>query len=74
MNNQRIVIDNKILAGKPVIKGTRISVDFILELLANGWTYDQIIKNYPTLKKEGILAAIRYSAEILKDEKVYATR
>lgn len=74
MNNHGIVIDNKILAGKPVIKGTRIAVDFVLELLANGWSYDQIIKNYPSLKKEGILAAIRYSADILKDEKVYATR
>ncbi|MEM7818472.1 MAG: DUF433 domain-containing protein [Candidatus Aenigmatarchaeota archaeon] len=71
---ERIIIDQEVLAGKPVIKGTRISVDFILELLGNGWTYEQIIENYPQLTKEDILAAISYSAEILKDEKTYALK
>jgi len=46
-----IVIDEEICGGKPVIKGTRISVEFILELLSNGWTYEEILKNYPQLKK-----------------------
>lgn len=71
MIKKRIVINYKILKGKPVIKGTRISVDFILELLGNGWSYDEILKNYPQLEKNDIIAAIKYSAEILKDEKVY---
>ena len=53
----RIEINQKILIGKPVIKGTRIGIDFILELLAQGWTNEQIIKNYPQLKKEDILVA-----------------
>jgi uncharacterized protein (DUF433 family) len=74
MWKKRIVIDPEILTGKPVIKGTRISVDFILELLANGWSYEQILKNYPQLKKEDILAAIAYSYEIIKEEKTYSLK
>ena len=54
-----IVIDEEICGGKPVIKGTRISVEFILELLSNGWSYDEILKNYPQLKKKDILEAIK---------------
>lgn len=52
--NMPIVIDKDIANGKPVIKGTRITVEFILELLANGWSYDDIIDNYK-IKKEDIL-------------------
>ena len=74
MSTERIVIDQEILGGKPVIKGTRISVEFILELLANGWSYEEILRNYPQLEKEDILAAIRYSVEILRDEKIYALK
>ena len=67
----RIAINPKVLAGKPVIKGTRISVEFILELLANGWTVEDILKNYPQLKREDVLAALKYATEILKEERVY---
>lgn len=67
----RIIIDPEILAGKPIIKGTRISVEFILELLANGWTDETIMENYPQLKKEDIQAALRYATDILKEEMVY---
>ena len=67
----RITIDPNILAGKPTIKGTRISVEFILELLANGWMDEEIIENYPHLKKEDIKAALRYVTDILKEEMVY---
>ena len=49
-------------------------MDFILELLANGWSYEQILKNYPQLKKEDILAAIAYSYEIIKEEKTYSLK
>ena len=72
MWKERIVIDPKILVGKPIIKGTRISVEFILELLSNDWSYEKILKEYPQLKKEDILASIQYSLEILRDEKTYA--
>ncbi len=70
---ERIIIDEKILAGKPVIKGTRISVEFILELLSSGMSIQDIIKEYPHLKKEDILAALTYATKVLKKEEIYAT-
>jgi len=54
----RIVMDRNVLGGKPIIRGTRISVEFILELLASGMSVSDIIKEYPHLRKEDILAAI----------------
>ncbi len=68
---ERITVDPKVLAGKPVIKGTRISIEFILDLLSNGWTNEKILKNYPQLKKVDITAALKYTTEILTEEKVY---
>jgi uncharacterized protein (DUF433 family) len=68
---ERITVDPKVLSGKPVIKGTRIAVELILELLANSWTVEDILKNYPQLKREDIAAALKYAAEILKEEKAY---
>ncbi|MFN4336883.1 MAG: DUF433 domain-containing protein [Candidatus Nitrosocaldus sp.] len=65
-----IVIDPDICNGKPIIKGTRITVEFIFELLANGWSYEDITKNYG-ISKENILEALAYGAELLKEEKVY---
>jgi len=67
----RIALEPEILAGKPVIKGTRISVELILELLANGWTDEEILENYPQLEKKDIQSALRYATDILKDEMVY---
>jgi len=69
---KRIEINPEILVGKPIIKGTRISVEFILELLSEGWTYEDILKNYPQLSREDILAAVEYSLEMIKEEKVYS--
>ena len=68
---ERITIDPQTLAGKPVIKGTRISLEFILELLANGWTEQDITENYPQLVREDIQSALRYASDTLKDEMVY---
>ncbi len=67
---KRIIIDPRIMGGKPVIKGTRIPVYFILELLSNGWAIDDILKEYPHLSREDVLAAIRYAARVLRDEVV----
>ena len=67
----RTTVNPKILAGKPIIKGTRISVELILDLLANGWTTEQILENYPQLKREDITAVLKYATEILKEERVY---
>lgn len=67
----RISVDPKVLVGKSVIKGTRIAVEFLLELLANGWTYEQVLKNYPHLTQEDIYAALHYATEVLKQEHIY---
>ncbi len=55
---KKIVINSKVLRGKPVIKGTRISVEFILELLSSGMTVKEILQEYPHLKKDEILACL----------------
>jgi uncharacterized protein (DUF433 family) len=65
------VVDPKVLVGKPVIKGTRISVEFILDLLANGWAIEQILDEYPQLEREDIIAVLKYAAEMVKEERVY---
>ncbi|ABS56288.1 protein of unknown function DUF433 [Methanoregula boonei 6A8] len=69
----RIILDPSILAGKPVIKGTRISVDHILDLLASGWSESEVLQEYPDLSREDILACIRYAQEIIHSERVYST-
>jgi len=57
----RITVDPKVMVGKPVIKGTRITVELILRLLAQGQAIEEILKAYPHLKKEDILAALEYA-------------
>ena len=67
----RITVDPKVLVGKPVIKGTRNAVELLMELLAEGWTHEQVLKNYPNLTSDDIQAALHYAAETLKQERVY---
>ncbi len=64
---ERIVSDKNVLLGKPVIKGTRISVEFILERLADGWSESKILESYPHLKKEDLQAVFAYLNEFVKD-------
>ena len=64
----RIVIDPEVLAGKPVIKGTRIPVYLIIELLGNGVTEKEVLWEYPTLKKEDIKAALLYASKCIENE------
>lgn len=71
---ERIVIDPDVLVGKPVIKGTRLAVEFIIELLAQGWSQEEILRNYPGLTKEDILACLGYASDMLRSEKVYPLR
>ncbi len=66
----KIVRDPKILSGKPVIRGTRIPVETILRKLGDGLSFEDLLKAYPTLKKEDILAAISYSADLIKEEEL----
>lgn len=63
-----IVSDLEILAGKPVVKGTRLSVDLILERLADGWTAEDLFRSYPPLTPEALQAVFAFTAEVLKDE------
>ena len=65
--NQYIVSDNEILLGKPTIKGTRISVEFILKLLSSGWSYEQILENYPTIQQKHLQAVFSYIQESFSD-------
>ncbi len=68
---QRIEINPKILVGKPVIRGTRISVELIIKLIAQGWKNEEILKEYPSLKIEDIRAALLYAERVLEEEEVY---
>ena len=68
---ERIVVDPSILVGKPVVKGTRMAVEFIVDLLAQGWSEDEVLRNYPHLTTEDIRACLRYASAVLHAEKVY---
>lgn len=65
---ERIVCDPDILLGKPVVNGTRLSVELILGWLAQGWTQEMLIESYPQLSREDVLAALAYAAEMLREE------
>jgi uncharacterized protein (DUF433 family) len=67
----RIDIDPGRLAGKPVIRGTRLSVDLIIGLLGQGWSENDILRNYPGVTHEDIAACLQYASEVLQAEKVY---
>jgi|WetSurMetagenome_2_1015567.scaffolds.fasta_scaffold543851_2 uncharacterized protein (DUF433 family) len=67
----RIEINPAVLTGKPIIKGTRIPVELIIKLLAQRWTDDQIIAEYPALKKEDIQEALFYAEKLVQNEEVY---
>jgi uncharacterized protein (DUF433 family) len=68
----RIVSDPAILVGKPTIKGTRISVELILDRLADGWSVEEIVDSYPHVTREDVLAALAFVAEIYKEESFVA--
>lgn len=67
----RIIVDPEILAGKPVIRGTRLAVEFILELLAAGRSENEILANYPGLTREDILACLCYASYLAHEYKAY---
>ena len=71
--NMRIVIDPAVCHGKPCIKGTRIMVANVLSLLAGGYGFERIRKNYPELADEDIRAAIEYAQDVVQDEEVLLT-
>lgn len=69
--NDRIVLNPDILLGKPVIKGSRLAVEFIIDLLAQGWSEEDILRNYPGLAHEDIIACLEYASALLRAERVF---
>ena len=66
--------NSEILSGKPVVKGSRLSVDFLLDLLANGWSEEQIFDSYPGLTRESLRAVFAFAAESTRDERTFELR
>ncbi len=69
--HERITVDPEVLVGKPVIRGTRISVEFVVDLLRRGWTAEQVLREYEHLTAAGIHACLAYASDVLKSERVY---
>jgi uncharacterized protein (DUF433 family) len=69
--SERIVVDSEILAGKPVIRGTRLAVEFILELLAAGQSENDVLANYPGLTRADILACLSYASYLAHEYKAF---
>lgn len=70
-HSARVTLDPAVLAGKPVIRGTRLSVDFVIGLMTDGWTEAEILLNYPALVRGDIAACLSYARDILSSEKIY---
>jgi uncharacterized protein (DUF433 family) len=66
-----IVSDPRVLGGKPIFKGTRLSVEFVLDLLSGGWNQTELRKNYPNLTEERVRAVLAYAAETFREERFY---
>jgi uncharacterized protein (DUF433 family) len=71
MSQPLITSDPKVMMGKPTVRGTRITVELVLEKLASGETVEQILSEHPRLTAEGIRAAIAFAAEVLRADVVY---
>ncbi|MBM4147377.1 MAG: DUF433 domain-containing protein [Nitrospira sp.] len=69
---KRIIINHRIMLGKPVIRGTRLTVEIIVEKLAYGQTFDDLKKDYPFVTEDDIRAALLYAAKSIAREEVYA--
>ena len=68
---QRITINPKVMVGKPVIRGTRIPVELIVRMMAQGIPESDILREYPRLQPDDIRAALAYAAQVLADEEVF---
>lgn len=71
---EHIHSDLEILSGKPIVKGTRLSVDFLLELLANGWSEEQLFDSYPSLTRDSLRAVFAFAAESTREERAFELR
>jgi uncharacterized protein (DUF433 family) len=71
MTGDRIALDPAVLAGKPIVRGTRLSVEFVIGLMADGWSEADILSNYPGMTREDITACLAYARDLLQSEKIY---
>jgi len=69
--NDRITIDSDVLAGKPVIRCTRLPVEFVVGLLAQGWSVEDVLKEYDHVTRDDVQACLAYAHQLLADEKLY---
>jgi uncharacterized protein (DUF433 family) len=71
IEHPRIALDPKVLTGKPVIRGTRLAVEFVIGLMADGWDEAEILANYPGITHDDIIACLAYARDALSSEKVF---
>jgi uncharacterized protein (DUF433 family) len=71
IEHSRISLEPDVLAGKPVIRGTRLSVEFVIGLMAEGWSEADILGNYPGMTHDNIIACLAYARDTLSSEKVF---
>jgi uncharacterized protein (DUF433 family) len=69
--NDRIHLDPAVLVGKPVVKGTRISVEHVIKLMADGWSESDVLNNYPHLTGDDVKACLAYARDMLANERVF---
>jgi uncharacterized protein (DUF433 family) len=67
----RVTLDPEVLTGKPVIRGTRLSVEFVIGLMADGWSEADILANYPGITHDDVIACLAYARDTLSSEKVF---
>lgn len=70
---ERITIDPTVLAGKPIVKGTRMAVEFVIDLLGRGWSVERVLREYDHLTAADVQACLAYAGDVLKSERVYLT-
>ena len=68
---ERIVVNPKVMGGKPIVKGTRITVEQVLKMLSQGLTTEEILKDYPHLSKDDVAAVLLYAAKVTAEEEIY---
>lgn len=71
--SDRIVADPAVMMGKPVIKGTRLTVEFILELIVQGWTIEEIQLDYPRITREDVLACVDFARQLVTEQRIFPT-
>ena len=67
----RITSDPEVLTGKPVVRGTRLAVEFLLDLLAQGWSEEDLMRNYPGLSQDDLRACLAYASDLVRSERVF---